>query len=201
MEIIPISIFVIISVFILFDSFYEKKYKYADELYEKYELKNSIKNSSVTTFTDSDKVDFAYQMLGILDSKASALLRIDGIVLAFMALLIRSTEISGVSEAKYMSSNLEIWFDNALIYLIFGLLMLSMLFSLYVVRISWDFLGHVHLKDRHNDDCLKLECDKLGMEIYYRQIAYRLSWTMSLLSFFLIGYVISYSRLQIGNFL
>lgn len=200
MVILPVLIFLIIIIFILIDSFKVNNSEYAHQLYKKYELKNSIKNSH-SIFTDSDKVDFAYQMLGILDSKASALLRIDGIVLAFMALLIRSTEINGVAEAKKFSSSIEVCFDNFLIYLIFGLLMFSMLFSLYVVRVSWDFLGHVDLKNSDSTDCLQVECEKLGMEIFYRQIAYRMSWTMSLFSFLLIGYVISFSRLQIGNFL
>lgn len=199
--IILILISLVLFIYIFSDVFLPQKNEYSEALYKKFDLKYSDKLKNNGKVSDSAKIDFAYQMLGILDSKASALLRIDGIVLAFMALLIRGSEIASIVREKNNATEFQTCFDNIVIFMVFGLLMLSMLFSLYVVKVSWDFLGYVDLSNKNNPNKFKTECEKLGNEIYLRQAAYRLSWWMSLVSFFLIGYVISLSRYRIGNFL
>lgn len=102
------------------------------------------------------KLDILYKILDVVDSKASTLLRFNGIVLAVLAIFVRF--------------NPGDW--QRYVYLILIIvLIVSCAFCFIVVQISWGFL------ERSNDP--KIEFDDLARVACVRTRNYRIAWLIS----------------------
>jgi len=108
---------------------------------------------------DSKKVlDEIYKLLGILDSKASALMRYNGIILAVLALMLKNTPLPHVT-----------------IYIVV-MTIASILACLLVVGVYWRFLEWV---DPSAGDKLAHELALLRRVLVLREAAYQIAWWMS----------------------
>jgi hypothetical protein len=116
-------------------------------------------------------LDEIYRFLGILDSKASALMRYNGIILAVIALMERSRqELPGT------------------VYSIVIMTICSILACLLVVGVYWRFLEWV---DPTANDKLADELAVLRRVLILREAAYQLAWWLSagVLIIFLVHFV------------
>ncbi len=119
----------------------------------------------IQTKADQDRskaiLDEIYKFLGILDSKASALMRYNSIILAVLALMERGTS------AKL---------PHVTIYIVV-MTIVSILACLLVVGVYWRFLEWVDPDAREN---LSGELDALRRALVMREAAYQIAWWMSL---------------------
>lgn len=125
--------------------------------------------------------EFIFDLLGIADSKSSSLLGFNGILLAFLALLLQSENIK-IEELKHDCLLLTIVFS------IFVSLTLSILVCLFVAGIFWRFHGLVvpNSYDPGTEVDAVEEIEMLTRVLLMRERLYQLSWMLSLLSVFLI---------------
>jgi hypothetical protein len=105
------------------------------------------------------EIKFVYAMLGYIDSKASALMRFDGVVLAVLAL---------VSQHQ---SSLVVGVVLALVAL---LVFLSIVCCVLVIDISWPFLGLAVPSAGQQKTADELK--ELRKVLYFRECAYRWAW-------------------------
>lgn len=140
-------------------------------LHEKYQQLCGEKTEGleVSKPTNTEVLNFLYGCLGILDSKASHLMRVD-------ALLMTIASIFLIQERR----------DGIYVYIQYSFLAVSLLcvgsilFSMRVISIKWDFLGRDNLKSELND---------LEKEVKIRHRCYNWSWRLSLSSVIIIGLV------------
>lgn len=103
-------------------------------------------------------LDEIYKLLGILDSKASALMRYNSIILAVLALMVKGTTLPHVT-----------------IYIVV-MTIVSILACLLVVGVYWRFLEWVNptVSDKLAD-----ELELLRRVLIMREAAYQIAWWMS----------------------
>ena len=121
-----------------------------------------------------DAIDWAYAVLTTLDAKASALMRLNGVLIAaaaFMLGLFRRTGGTILSTTKY---------DATLIVSAAFLSAVSIFCCLFVVNVSWKFLGEV--KANGALYTFEAEIRRLYKAISFRQRAYRIAWFISLVA-------------------
>lgn len=154
------------------------------------------KGKRKSTLKFDDRKEYFYEHLGILDTKASALLRFDGIILAVLALLMRRD----ISTLFSDDPSLRCW-----ITIEFVMIILSMFFCLLVVGLFWPFLGAAKpgkwpfgfkaAKGGTKND----EVDFLGKTLWLRERSYVVSWWLSLLSIGVLSYLLFGTKLGIGT--
>ncbi len=115
------------------------------------------------------EIKFIYAMLGYIDSKASALMRFDGIVLAVLAIVARSEATISV---KIVLAGVAL------------LVFLSIACCICVIDISWPFLGIAvpAAGQRQIDE----ELQELRKVLHFRERAYRGAWVLSALAMILM---------------
>lgn len=121
-------------------------------------------------------------MLTTLDAKASALMRLNGVLIAAAAFLLGLFHRQGGSILSTTS------FDAVLIIVCALLSAVSITFCLFVVNVSWSFLGKVTKKDSTFEFANEIKC--LDEASNFRQRAYRWAWNISLIASF--GFLIEF---------
>ena len=110
------------------------------------------------------EIKFIYSILGYLDSKASALMRFDGIILAVLAIVAQNSS-----------------FNTAAISAVVALLILSSIACcVLVIDVSWPFLSIARPENGKNND--SAEVQELQKVLYFRERAYRWAWGLSALA-------------------
>ncbi len=124
--------------------------------------------------TAKDAVDSLYVVLTTLDSKASALMRLNGVVIAAAAFLLG---LFGRQGTTILSTET---YDARLVIGCVLLSSLSITCCLLVVNVSWSFLGKVDRSD-NTFDCGEevLALDKARL---FREGVYRFAWLLSMLA-------------------
>ena len=128
--------------------------------------------SSPREIAASDVLGWLYGVLTILDGKASALMRMNGVLIAAAAFLLGLFERTGGTILRTTS------FDAQVIVLSALLSSISICCCLLVVRISWGFLGKVESSDGDAYDCTN-ELVHLDRACRFRQWVYRGAWWTS----------------------
>jgi hypothetical protein len=120
---------------------------------------------------DHVAVDEIYKLLTILDSKASALMRYDGIILAVVTFSTRA----GQPFSK-------------LVYTILLLTIISIFACLMVVGVFWNLLGYIEAteiegtaKNKETKGDVTKELDALRKLLLLRETAYQTAWWCALL--------------------
>jgi hypothetical protein len=124
---------------------------------------NIIAKEGIAEKGSAKKVlDEIYKFLGILDSKASALMRYNGIILAVIALMRRQDQS----------------LPNVTHYIV-GLTIGSILACLLVVGIFWRFLEWVEPRGADEDAKLSKELKLIRRVLVLREVAYQVAWWLS----------------------
>jgi hypothetical protein len=118
-------------------------------------------------------VEWMYGVLTILDAKASALMRLNGVLIAAAAFMLGVFRRPGGSILSTTN-----W-DAAVIVSLASASAFSIFCCLLVVNISWPFLGKV--AKNHNSKTFDFadEIDSLDKASRFRQNAYQLAWWIS----------------------
>jgi hypothetical protein len=119
------------------------------------------------------QITYIYSILGFIDSKASALMRFDGVILAVLALLYRSNL---TSDAGTTTGN---WVDKPVAVSVI-LLFASITSCILVIDISWRFLS-IACPEKGADN-LDGELKELRKVLKFREGTYKLAWLLSLLA-------------------
>jgi hypothetical protein len=106
-------------------------------------------------------VEWLYSVLSVLDAKASALMRLNGVMLAAAAFLL----------------NLDVSYLELVLWGIAALSSISIALCLLVVSVDWPFLGLVRQTGENLD--FTDEVDNLERVSVFRQTIYRISWITS----------------------
>lgn len=152
------------------------------ELREKYEL-SSAQDTSIKPSRAKDTTKSFYEALNILDSKASALMGFDGILIAAATFTVEKQGLIGIQRAVTLTVIIMALFAAAL--------------CLFVARISYPFLGKVTIipgPPRGLD--YSDEISALDRESVRRTGLYRTAWLLSLtaVTLFMIVFVKSLIR-------
>jgi len=115
-------------------------------------------------------IDRFYQILTVLDTKATGLLTIDALV---AAILLGVLALSPTNTVKIYVPDCAIWYALAAI-------ILSAFLCMLIVRISWAFLGKVNEKD------FKTEIECLARVAHDRTWFYRCAWWLVLFGIFAV---------------
>jgi hypothetical protein len=121
--------------------------------------------------TDRRKIilDEIYKFLGILDTKASALMRYNGIILAVITLMVRQR-----GDMPHIT------------YYIIALTIASILACLLVVGIFWRFLEWVKPNGADDAEKLDTELDMIRRVLILREAAYQIAWWASAAVLFML---------------
>ena len=122
-----------------------------------------------------EAVEAIYTVLTTLDSKASALMRLNGVVIAAAAFLLSLFGRQGTTILSTES------YDAALVIGCALLSAISVTCCLLVVNVSWPFLGKVDRSEDNTFDCGK-EILALDRARNFRERVYRLAWFLSLVA-------------------
>ena len=154
------------------------------------ELKNGRIISSVPDEMSKpeEAVEWLYKLLTVLDTKASALMRLNGVMLAAAAFLL-SADRSGSATASLIRVAPELTLSIA------ALSSVSIALCLLVVSVDWKFLGCVR-KIKNSLDFTN-EVINLERVSLFRQYVYRFSWLISLIAtvLFVIAFISPISEL------
>jgi hypothetical protein len=123
--------------------------------------------------TANEAIEWIYAVLTTLDSKASALMRLNGVQIAAAAFLLGLFGRQGTSILSTTRCDALLIVGCAL------LSALSIGVCLFVVNVSWPFLGKV---EQHADGTIKCSEEILALEKArnFRQRMYRFAWFLSL---------------------
>jgi hypothetical protein len=127
------------------------------------------------TLSDGEKLDTLYDALNILDSKASALMTFDSILLAAASVaLVQEPPASGPLHVLVAASG--------------ALSLSSIVIGLFVVALDWPFLSEARRIQGGYD--FSTEIDLVSRVMIFRQDFYRAAWSLALLAvgFFLVAY-------------
>lgn len=147
-----------------------------------YSTKDPTGATISTTLDAKEVVEWIYGVLTTLDAKASALMRLNGVLIAAAAFLLGLFRRQGGSILS--TTNL----DAILIILCALLSAVSISFCLFVVNVSWPFLGKVTKNNGSFDFANEIE--SLSKACSFRQCAYRSAWWISL--FASIGFLVEF---------
>lgn len=117
-------------------------------------------------------VDWVYFVLTVLDTKASALMRLNGVLIAAAAFLLAQYTIDG-------TLMINTWWHPLIIVCAALLSSVSITLCLFVVSVSWNFLGKVEID---NEDSFTQEVKSLVVTMKRRQCVYRIAWAISFLA-------------------
>jgi hypothetical protein len=153
--------------------------------------KGALKNSGYgcrkgeinSDITANDAVKWFYEVLTALDAKASALMRLNGVLIAASAFLLG---IFGRSGATILSTTR---IDSIFIICSALLSAISIGLCLFVVNVSWYFLGKVTINGSDFD--FVEEITSLGNVVDRRQCLYRSAWWISFIAS--IGFLFEFS--------
>jgi hypothetical protein len=140
--------------------------------------------------TADTAIKWLYDVLTTLDSKASALMRLNGILIAASAFLLGigdNAETFGLTIARL---------DAQLIVSCALLSALSIFACLFVVNVSWPFLGKTMIHET-GVDCMA-EMRHLDKACAFRQRMYRGAWYLSLLAS--VGFLWEFGSQALGVF-
>ncbi len=122
----------------------------------------------------ADMLTWLYHVLTTLDTKASALMRLNGVLIAAAAFLLGLFMRQGGTILSTTKADAHLVVISALLSAV------SIFCCLWVVNVSWSFLGRVK-KTGENYDCSE-ELTHLDLACTFRQRLYRLAWWVSLLA-------------------
>lgn len=133
--------------------------------------KECISSSTPTTLSSpKESVEWLYGLLSVLDSKASALMRLNGVMLAAAAFLLNAGHgESGAGSFVRVAPEKILW--------IAALTSVSIALCLLVVSVDWRFLGCVRETDAKLD--YTIEIINLERVSIFRQYVYRTAWLVS----------------------
>ncbi len=115
--------------------------------------------------TDAETIKWLYDVLGILDGKAGALLAFDGLLLAAEALM-----------HEKMLEKMDWLHPYSLALILFTLV--TALLCLFVAQVSYGFLGNIDL-DEHDNTA---EIDGLGKVVELRTTRLAMAWGFSVIA-------------------
>lgn len=117
-------------------------------------------------------IKWLYDVLTTLDAKASALMRLNGVLIAAAAFLLG---LFGRLGNTILATTM--W--DARVIISCALFSAASIFAcLFVVNVSWSFLGKTNLSGTDGCDCTT-ELRDLGDACGLRQVMYRLAWWIS----------------------
>ena len=157
---------------------------------ERGRITSSVPNS---VRSPEESVESLYKLLTTLDAKASALMRLNGVMLAAAAFLL-SANRDGSSTAPLVLVKLA----SELTLSIAALSSISIALCLVVVAVDWKFLGCV--KETKGKLDFTDEVSNLERVSLFRQYVYRLSWLISSFAtvLFVIAFIMPLLKLVIG---
>lgn len=122
--------------------------------------------------TAKQAIEWVYSVLTVLDAKASALMRLNGVLIAAAAFMLAQYK----SPSTLMAN--ASW--HPILVAIAALLSaISITCCLYVVSVSWNFLGKVKVGDLNS---YSSEVEALVLTMIWRQRVYRFAWLFSLVA-------------------
>jgi hypothetical protein len=127
------------------------------------------------TLSAKEALESFYAVLTTLDSKASALMRLNGVVIAAAAFLLGLFGRQGSTILSTQSYDASLVIGCALLSAI------SITCCLLVVNVSWPFLGKVERSSDDTFDCGK-EILALEKARAFRERVYRFAWLLSLVA-------------------
>ena len=135
----------------------------ADEAFDtKYTILNNSDNKS-----SKATIDAIYFVLSVLDTKSSALMRLDGVVLA--------AAFVGVTAHLYEIKSAGFGFTAFPC-------MISMIICLMIVGVDWPFLGKAVLDQNKTTVNFTAEIVELRKVRRFRECGYRIAWVFALIS-------------------
>ena len=129
-------------------------------------------------------VNWLYEILSMLDSKASALMRLNGVLIAAAAFLLGAVGRQGTTVLATTPADSRLIISCAL------LSALSIFACLFVVNVSWPFLGKTTLEDTRVD-CSE-EIRGLDAACNFRRLVYRAAWWLSLVAS--LGFLVEFAH-------
>ena len=165
-----------------------KFYEYVTQRYAVSEKKGVVVPYPSDSPTGDKALKWIYELLGVLDSKASALMRLNGVMLAAAAFLLNPN--------YYLAD----WARRLVAVSSLGST-ISIACCLLVVSMDWRFLGLVIDKPANADKSRELdfseEFSHLARIVDFRQQCYRFGWRVSFLTTiaFLIAIIIFFGHL------
>ena len=129
-------------------------------------------------------IKWLYDILSMLDSKASALMRMNGVLIAAAAFLLGVVGRQGTTVLATTP------FDSRLISACALLSALSISACLFVVNVSWPFLGKTRINDK-DVDCGD-EISGLDAACTFRRRMYRAAWWLSLVAS--LGFLVEFAK-------
>lgn len=137
-------------------------------------------------FTQDNAVRSIYEVLTVLDAKASALMRLNGVLIAAAAFLLG---LFGRQGGSILSTEK---FDAVLVIGCAALSAVSIFVCLFVVEVSWPFLGKTKFDSSANTCDISAELVALDKASTSRQMSYRTAWRISLVA--CLGFLIEFFR-------
>lgn len=154
----------------------QKKFALRDAVYKDPGKVQSPVPDATSFIKAVDAVDWVYAVLTTLDAKASALMRLNGVLIAAAAFLLGQF---GRPDPTVLSRTP---FDAAAIVICAFLSAVSITYCLMVVNVSWDFLGKV--KQTNGDFDFSDEIRELDATCTKRQTYYQNAWRFSCAAIF-----------------
>jgi hypothetical protein len=150
---------------------------------------SAVENCSFEFAADSavfakDAIEWAYAVLTTLDAKASALMRLNGVLIAAAAFMLG---LFGRVDKPVLATEKG---DAFVIVLAALLSAVSMFLCLFVVNVSWKFLGKVVISDKKYS--FGAEINRLYKAIRFRETAYQAAWVISWIA--ALGFVGEFAR-------
>jgi hypothetical protein len=132
----------------------------------------------------SEAVDWHYQVLTVLDTKASALMRLNGVMLAAAAFLLAAfgRQAESIMSAKGL--------DASIVAITALLSALSIALCLFVVNVKWNFLGKA--EETSGSFSFSRELTALSDASKFRQRVYRTAWWISLVG--VVAFALEFAR-------
>jgi hypothetical protein len=118
-------------------------------------------------------VKWIYEILTVLDAKASALMRLNGVLIAAAAFFLAQL---GASARLVLSGGIH----PSLVVIAALLSAISIACCLFVVNVSWPFLGKATIQG--TTWVFENEIAALSKTMHHRQNAYRAAWWVSLIA-------------------
>jgi hypothetical protein len=131
---------------------------------DEYDRKSAALNDPANAHHKAN-IEANYAVLSILDAKASALMRLDGVLLA--------AALFGITGKLY---EIKTWQFTTIVFLCLA----SMVACLFVVSVDWKFLGLVTRTATGFD--FTAEIENLRKVRQFRETTYRFAWTLALLA-------------------
>jgi len=132
-----------------------------------------------------DALDWIYDLLSAMDAKASALMRLNGVMLAAAAFLLNMYSAATSHAALQINK-----YDEIAIVVTATLSAISILLCLFVVNVSWYFLGKV--TEANGELNYTEEFRELQTTAKRRQKFYRVAWHIS--SWAAVLFVLEFAR-------